>query len=370
MQRAHQPHARPGASSARALRVAHVPFEAANPYQRRLLEELRRLGYVTIEDRLRSSLVRYARSIWRADILHVHWVSAWHFGRNPGGLLRRERFFFNVRVLRSLGVRVVWTIHNLGHHEGTPAAERAFLRRMFKAADACIVHSQSAREAVLGAVGPAGARLAAKLHLVPHGNYDGCYPTPEARAETRRRLGVPQSAFMPAFLGLIRPYKNVGGLIEAFRSAELPGARLLVCGKPNSAELLDELSRAVGGAPEVVGRFEYLSEQECADMLEASDAVVLPYLEVLTSGAALLALTFGRPIIAPRRGCFAELAGDDAGILYDPTRPDGLREALREAARDPQRLAAMGRAARAKADSLAWSSIAEMHRRIYESPLR
>jgi hypothetical protein len=44
--------------------------------------------------------------------------------------------------------------------------------------------------------------------------------------------------------------------------------------------------------------------------LNAADLVVLPYGETLNSGAAILALSFDRPVLGPDRGAFAELASE------------------------------------------------------------
>ncbi len=67
--------------------------------------------------------------------------------------------------------------------------------------------------------------------------------------------------------------------------------------------------------------------------MNAADAVVLPYRQITTSGAAMLAWSFGKPVIAPALPAFTEpmAAAPFLGLLYDPARPDGLAEALRQA---------------------------------------
>jgi glycosyltransferase involved in cell wall biosynthesis len=65
--------------------------------------------------------------------------------------------------------------------------------------------------------------------------------------------------------------------------------------------------------------------------LNACDVVVLPYREDLTSGAAMLALSFGRPVVAPRMGTLEELLTDDCGVLYDPRSDAALVDAMRAA---------------------------------------
>ena len=77
---------------------------------------------------------------------------------------------------------------------------------------------------------------------------------------------------------------------------------------------------------------------------------------MLTSGSAILAMTFGRPVIAPAIGCLPESLGSEGTILYDPSAPDGLEGALRQALTAD--LAALGEQAGAHAATLAWGPIA------------
>jgi len=65
--------------------------------------------------------------------------------------------------------------------------------------------------------------------------------------------------------------------------------------------------------------------------LRACDVLVTPYNEVLSSGSAILGLSFGRPVIAPAIGCLKDLIVEGCGFLYDPSQPDGLQDAMRAA---------------------------------------
>ena len=73
----------------------------------------------------------------------------------------------------------------------------------------------------------------------------------------------------------------------------------------------------------------YIPDDELQVYLLASDVVAAPYLEILSSGTAMLALSFGRPMVAPRRGFLKDVITRDCGLLYDPTDPKGLESALR-----------------------------------------
>ena len=98
--------------------------------------------------------------------------------------------------------------------------------------------------------------------------------------------------------------------------------------------------------------------------MNAADVVVLPYREILTSGAIILAMSFGKPIIAPKIGCIPDYIDDNGGFLYNPLDVQGLLEAMRKAIYNPD-LKKMGEYNFIKVKDLDWKRIGESTYRIY-----
>jgi glycosyltransferase involved in cell wall biosynthesis len=92
--------------------------------------------------------------------------------------------------------------------------------------------------------------------------------------------------------------------------------------------------------------------------MNAADVVVLPYRDIFTSGAALLAMSFGKAIVAPRIGCMAELLRSEGAYLYDKDDPRGLTKAISQATREQQRLPMMGLYNLQQAQALNWTEMA------------
>jgi glycosyltransferase involved in cell wall biosynthesis len=99
--------------------------------------------------------------------------------------------------------------------------------------------------------------------------------------------------------------------------------------------------------------------------LNAADVVVLPFSQVLTSGSAIAALSFGKPVIVPALGCLPELVDDSMGILYDPKDTGALSKALLDIRRCD--LDRAGCAAFARAKSLDWQRIASRVAEVYRA---
>ena len=168
------------------------------------------------------------------------------------------------------------------------------------------------------------------MQVVPHGNYEGVYPDTMDRPTAREALGLEPDARVFLFLGQIRRYKGVEDLLDAFRTLEARDARLVVAGKLHYPGLEESLRDHAGDDPRIKLLPVLVPDDRMQVFLRAADAMVLPYRDVLTSGSAILAMTFGVPVLAPRIGCLPETL-EECGILYDPDRKDGLRAALLEA---------------------------------------
>ena len=82
----------------------------------------------------------------------------------------------------------------------------------------------------------------------------------------------------------------------------------------------------------------------------------------------LLAMSFGRAVIAPRRGCVIDTLDEAGGILYDADDPQGLEGALRVAL--DADLEAMGRHNGERLDRFDWSRVAEATRDVYGAALK
>ena len=356
-------------SAAAQMRAMLMPTYAWNPYLRMLAAELTAQGLessVVSEWPRRAPILGAWRAQGRPDVVHLHWIHDF-LGGSGGTPTRRNVLWFDwqLRVLKARGVRIVWTVHNLkGHEAGIDERDADAHRRLIERADAVILHCEMAREALIEMYQPSVAARG-RLHVLPHGNYLRHYDVDADAAAARSALGLPAEGTVFAFVGAIRGYKNVGELLDAFSGvAELgPDDRLLICGKPLPKKLGRELEERASADPRIVLRLDRIPEDELSGILRAADVAVLPFRNILSSGSAILALSHGRPVIAPAMGCLPETLPEDASILYDPDAPAALRDALRAAAGAD--LAHMGERARTYADTIDWGPIAAETAKLY-----
>ena len=373
------------------MRVLFLPdYSAANAYQRALAAGLSDLGVEVRADPTRSRRVapvlEALRGSGRPDVIHVHWTEP-YIARGPRvSALKARRTLLELRLARRAGMRIVWTAHDLFRHDrAEDPAERAFMRALFDLADAVIVHCASAADGLLMAlgigpgarsVGPAarsvGPAARDSIRVIPHGHYRGAYADTISRTEARERLGLPAAARVVAFTGWLRPYKGVTELVEAFAALPEPYARLVIAGQAVEADYAARLETLAAADPRVRLDLGFVPDEELQVYLRAADVLACPFLEIFTSGSVLLAMSFERAVIAPRRGCVPETLDEAGGILYDADDPQGLEGALRVAMTAD--LASMGRHNGERLDRFDWSRVAEAtleaYREVIERPGR
>jgi beta-1,4-mannosyltransferase len=320
-------HSTPAPAAAQTLRVLQLPGSAGPASYVGLLS--RALGdnaaeVVDVNDALFQ--LGWTRGV---EVVHLHWLEfiAASDGRPWRGLvrtlLRQLRLVAALAWLRLRGVRVVWTVHNLASHEPVrPRLEWLLGFVVSRLADRLIVHSNYARRRVARRW-----RATRKVKVIPHGNYIDVFPsTGRSRQEVRSDLGISEQAYVFIAFGQVRPYKRLPELVSAFSALPSPDVRLVIAGRPVVADEADRLRTAAARDPRVVLDLREVPDTEVTDLLRSADAAVLGYRDVFSSGALLLALSCGLPVVASGPGTASEIAWGMAGESF---AAGGLIRALR-----------------------------------------
>jgi len=187
-------------------------------------------------------------------------------------------------------------------------------------------------------------------------------------ALTRSRLGV-QDDVVLTHVSNFRPVKRVVDAIRIFAGvAATRPARMLLAGDGPERPAAEAAARELG----VDDRVQFLGEQEQIErVLACSDLFVLPSDAESFGLAALEAMSCGVPVLATRAGGLPEVVEDGvSGELFevgDIATAVGLANALLD---DPDRQAAMSRAARARATSaFSVGPVVEMYEALYHEVL-
>jgi len=286
-------------------------------------------------------MLRYRRHAAEADLVHWQWLTV-----QP----------LDVWMLPRGRPRVL-TAHDVIPREPRPG-QIAATRRLVNRMDAVVVHSQHGAGRLRDELGLEPERI----RVVPHGVFD--YLT---RQEHETPLPPDLAAvegLVVLFFGLLRPYKGLDVLLEAFREVE--GAELWIVGMPRMPlEPLREAATRVGATVRFVPRF--VTDPEIPAYFRRADVVVLPYREIDQSGVLYTALAFGKPMVLSAVGGFGEFAREHgAARLVTAGDAPALAGALTELLGDEGERWRLAEAARqAAAGAYSWDRIAAQTMELY-----
>jgi len=284
-------------------------------------------------------MLRYRRAARAADIVHFQWLTVQQL---------------DVHLLPRVHPLVL-TAHDVLPREPRPG-QRAAQRRLYERVDAVVVHSQAGAQR-LDALGIPSARV----HVIPHGAFTHLaaqpqQPLPPELAAVERPVVL--------FFGLLRPYKGLDVLLEAWRGID--DAELWIVGRPRMD--LDALRAQAPPGVRFVPRF--VTDEELAAFFRRADLAVLPYRQIDQSGVLFSALAFGTPLVLTDVGGFGEVAATGAAELVPPGDAAALHDALVRVLADPARRERMMAAARkAAATTYSWDAIAQRTLALYEELL-
>jgi glycosyltransferase involved in cell wall biosynthesis len=280
-------------------------------------------------------MLAYRRVAASADVVHFQWLAVQQL---------------DLHLLPS-GRPLVLTAHDVLPREGS-GARRSAQRKLYGRVDAVVAHSEHSRRRLVDELEIAAERV----HVIPHGPlrpWEGQSEAPLPLPATKRPVVL--------FFGLLRPYKGLDLLMEAWRG--ITDAELWVVGMPRGVDIARlDAPAGVRFLPRFVGDGEMHALMRHATML------VAPYREIEQSGAVFTALGAGLPVVLSDVGGFPELASTGAVELFPSGDAGALREAISRLLSDPTRREAMAAAALSLEEGeWSWARIAERTLALYRS---
>jgi glycosyltransferase involved in cell wall biosynthesis len=285
-------------------------------------------------------MLRFRRAPAEADVTHFQWLT----------LPALDALLLPPRRPR------VMTAHYILPPRPSRRAQAA-ARRAYGAMDAVVAHSEHGARRLRQVVGLDPARV----RVVHHGAFNYLTRLPDEKPLPAELDGADGPVIL--FFGLLRPYKGIDTLLEAFRQVD--GAELWIAGNPRmDVEPLRRLAAEAPGRVRFLTRF--VEDAEIPALMRRADVVVLPYRDVEHSGVLYAALAFGKPLVLSAVGGFPEVAEQGAARLVPPEDPAALAAALTELVGDEAARAELAAAASAAAaGAYSWDEAARRTLALY-----
>lgn len=222
-------------------------------------------------------------------------------------------------VAKRTQVPVTALLHNAIPHDAGKI-QRYLGRRFMQVPDRFVTLSQSVTDDLKK------LRPDAPVNTLFHPVYDH-FGEGVDRAKARDAINVPAHKKTLLFFGLIRPYKGLDTLLEAF--GRLPDDyHLIIAGEAyEDTAKYEQLTASF--SDRLTWHNGFVADEDLPVWFSAADAVVLPYRSATQSGVTAVAYHFRRPVIATNVGALGEtILHDETGMLVPPGDPAALATAI------------------------------------------
>ncbi|MBQ6342420.1 MAG: glycosyltransferase family 4 protein [Anaerolineaceae bacterium] len=286
-------------------------------------------------------VIRKISDEFQPDVIHITSAQEW----NPA---------LGLYIRHTLHKPLIYTVHDVIHHEGTPFYFRITEGAFRGMPDGLVVLTNEGKQILVNK-----GRKPENILVVPHGTYDFF---------TKYSKGIPEKKEI-LFFGRIEAYKGIGVLLEAARpllDAD-PEWTLHIAGGGDITPYRELLNH-----PQIKLTNRFISDEEVAAFMEQAAIVALPYISASQSGVIPTAFAFGKPVAATAVGGIPDMVHDgETGLLVPPNDPAAFRCALEKLMGDPELRKQLGAAGKAFAASeLSWESIAQKHVAFYHTIIR
>lgn len=261
------------------------------------------------------SYIATARAIreWNPDLLIMRYWMSW-FAPSLGYIARHMK----------KGCKVISILDNVVPHE-PHFFDRPFTKYFLKPQDGFVVLCNAVRQDLLNIIPDA-------RHIcTPHPLYSH-FGEKMQREKAEKAVGIKNGNTKNIlFFGLIREYKGLDLLIEAFGKLD-KSYRLIVAGEPyGSFEKYQKLIDASPNKENIILNTNYIEDSQVSKYFSSADVCVLPYRSATQSGISSISYHFEVPMITTDVGGLRETIGErGTGVIMENGEPATIARAIED----------------------------------------
>ncbi len=278
---------------------------------------------------------------WKPDLLIVrYWMS--YFAPSLGYVTRKMKKH----------CKVISILDNVIPHE-PHFFDTPLTKYFLKGSTGCVTLCEAVSRELLE------IRPDARYTVIPHPLYSH-FGEKKSRTEAEAGLGLAPGKKNILFFGLIRTYKGLDILLEAF--AKLPDDyQLIIAGEPyGSFDKYREIIDRIPGKDRIFMDLKYIKDSEVTDYFSAADVAVLPYRSATQSGISSVSYHFEVPMIVTDVGGLKEAIGDrGTGLVAPEVTPEAILTEIRKYFGNPEIREECIANIRLEKERLSWKTFAD-----------
>ncbi len=310
---------------------------------------------------LEKDLYSYRRA---ADFLNFN-NTAVHCVQHEFGIYGGPAGSHILALLKEVRMPVVTTLHTV-LRDPNPAQHKV-MEELVQRSDRLVVMARKGAEILRDTYGVADA----KVDIIPHGIPD--IPFMDS-AFSKAQFGVEGRMVLLTF-GLLGPGKGIEHVIEALPEIVQahPNVVYLVLGATHPHLVaregekyrlgLERLAEERGVKEHVIFHNRFVSQEDLAEFIGATDIYITPYLNEaqITSGTLAYVFGAGKAVVSTPYWHAQELLADGRGILVPFRNPKGIAEGVCEFLADPVRMEKTRHEAYRMGRDMIWPAVAQRY---------
>ena len=274
--------------------------QAAKIDSERLLDTAWPFSYASTLKRIRE---------WGPDLLVVRYWMSW-FAPSLGYVTRGMKG----------RCKVISILDNVVPHEPR-FFDKPFTKYFLKGSDGYVTLCEAVAEDLLR------LKPDARYKVLPHPLYSH-FGARKDRLEAENELGLEHGKKNILFFGLIREYKGLDILIDAFSGLD-DSYRLIIAREPYGPFDRYEAMIEKAGRDRIHTFLRYIKDSDVSVFFSAADVSVLPYRSATQSGISSVSYHFEVPMIVTSVGGLKETIGDrGTGIVTPEISAEAIRDAI------------------------------------------
>jgi len=224
--------------------------------------------------------------------------------------------FFDFILTKILGMKVVYTIHDIVSFENKKSNNR-WSNWIYMKSDKILTHNSFSKKIFNNYY------TAPKygVDIIPHGNYIPFLNIQKDKNKSRDRLSIPKNRTVLLFFGIIKKVKGLEVLLESLNKVvdKNPNLLLVIAGRTwqNDFSYYQKIIDKHSLSDYCLIHNKFIPHDEVKHYYAASDLVVLPYKRIYQSGVLMMSLSYEKAVLVSDLEPLTDLIKDnDTGFVF------------------------------------------------------
>ena len=278
--------------------------------------------------------------------------------------------FFDFILSKVLGMKVVYTIHDVVSFENTKSSEK-LSNFIYKKADKILTHNNFSKEIFKSHY----TEVNSDLDIIPHGNYVPFLNIKDDMDLSRKKLGIPKDKTILLFFGMIKKVKGLEVLLNALSSVvdKNPNVILVIAGRvwENDFSVYQKIIDENNLSEYCIIHNKFIPHEDVGHYYASADLVVLPYKRIYQSGVLMMSLSYEKAVLVSDLPPLIEVIDDDkTGFVFRSEDAFSLSEKLNKILENKFKMEEVRiKASEIVKTKFGWNEIGKLTKKSYKSIL-